>query len=43
MYDKLERRDEGNPFVSSYACMFYAEEALGWLEQRLAAERNKPF
>ena len=31
MYDKLERRDEGNPFVNSLACVFYAEEALGWL------------
>lgn len=39
MYDKLERRDEGNPFVNSVACMMYAESALGWLEQRLEAER----
>ena len=38
MYDKLERLDEGNPFVNSLACTFYAEEALGWLEQRLDAE-----
>jgi metallo-beta-lactamase class B len=38
MYDKVERRDEGNPFVNSLACTFYAEEALGWLEQRLEAE-----
>ena len=39
MYDKLERRDEGNPFVNSLACTFYAESALDWLEQRLKAER----
>jgi metallo-beta-lactamase class B len=40
MYDKLERIDEGNPFVNSLACTFYAEEMLGWLEQRLEAERR---
>lgn len=40
MYDKLERRDEGNPFVNSFACTFYAESALDWLEQRLDAERR---
>jgi len=39
MHDKLERRDEGNPFVNSLACTFYAESALGWLERRLDAER----
>ncbi len=39
MHDKLERRDEGNPFINSLACTFYAEQALGWLEQRLEAER----
>lgn len=39
MYDKLERRDEGNPFINSFACTFYAESALDWLEQRLEAER----
>jgi metallo-beta-lactamase class B len=38
MYDKRERMDEGNPFVNQLACTFYAEEALGWLEQRLQAE-----
>jgi metallo-beta-lactamase class B len=38
MYDKLERIDEGNPFINELACTFYAEEALGWLEQRLRAE-----
>jgi len=40
MYDKLERRDEGNPFVSNFGCTFYAETALGWLEQRLSSEGN---
>jgi len=40
MHDKLERRDEGNPFINSLACTFYAEQALGWLEQRLDAERR---
>jgi metallo-beta-lactamase class B len=39
MYDKLERIDEGNPFVTDLACMLYAEEMLGWLEQRLEAEK----
>jgi metallo-beta-lactamase class B len=38
MYDKVERVDEGNPFVNNLACTFYAEEALGWLERRLHAE-----
>lgn len=42
MYDKLERRDEGNPFVSSFGCTFYAETALDWLEQRLQAEGKAP-
>jgi metallo-beta-lactamase class B len=40
MHDKLERIDEGNPFVNGLACTLYAEEMLGWLEQRLAAERR---
>ena len=40
MYDKLERIDEGNPFVNSLACILYAEQMLGWLEQRLEAERD---
>lgn len=40
MYDKLERRGEGNPFVNSLACTFYAEQALAWLEQRLDAEKQ---
>jgi metallo-beta-lactamase class B len=38
MHDKLERREEGNPFVGNFACTFYAETALDWLEQRLDAE-----
>jgi metallo-beta-lactamase class B len=38
LHDKLERIDQGNPFVNELSCTFYAEEALGWLEQRLAAE-----
>jgi len=38
MYEKLEKRDEGNPFVNSLACTIYAESALGWLERRLQAE-----
>lgn len=41
MYDKLERMAEGNPFVNDLACTFYAEEALGWLEQRLDAEGSR--
>jgi metallo-beta-lactamase class B len=40
MYDKLERRDEGNPFVNKLACMLYAERSLEWLERRLEAERS---
>ncbi len=39
MYDKLERRDRGNPFVNDLACSFYAESSLDWLQQRLDAER----
>lgn len=40
LQDKLERRDEGNPFVNNVACSIYAETALGWLEQRLKSERH---
>lgn len=40
MHDKLERRDDGNPFVSDFACVFYAETILDWLEQRLGSERR---
>jgi len=40
MYDKLERRDEGNPFVGSFACVMYAESSLDWLQQRLSSEGN---
>ena len=39
MYDKLERRNDGNPFINEFGCVVYAEQALGWLEQRLEAER----
>jgi len=39
MQDKLERFDEGNPFVQNVACLLYADSMLGWLEQRLEAER----
>ena len=38
LHDKLERIEEGNPFVNELACTFYAEQALSWLEQRLDAE-----
>ncbi len=38
MQDKLERRDEGNPFVSNVACAIYAETMLGWLQRRLHSE-----
>ena len=40
MHDKLERRDEGNPFVNSLGCTFYAESALDWLERRLDSEKK---
>lgn len=39
MTDKLERFDQGNPFVQNVACLLYAESMLGWLERRLEAER----
>ena len=38
MDEKLERRDDGNPFVNPVACTIYAENSLGWLEQRLRSE-----
>jgi metallo-beta-lactamase class B len=38
MQDKLEKRDEGNPFVNNVACMMYAESSLDWLQQRLNSE-----
>ncbi len=40
MQEKLERRDDGNPFVNNVACMIYAESILMWLEQRLKSERG---
>ncbi len=39
LHDKVEKRDEGNPFVNNVACMLYGESTLGWLQQRLEAER----
>ena len=39
MTDKLERFDQGNPFVQNVACLLYADSMLGWLERRLEAER----
>ena len=39
MQDKLERTEPGNPFINNLACVLYAESMLGWLEQRLEAER----
>jgi metallo-beta-lactamase class B len=41
MQDKLENRDDGNPFVNNVACSIYAATALGWLERRLQAERGE--
>jgi len=38
MQDKLENRDDGNPFVNNVACAIYAESALDWLQQRLDSE-----
>ncbi len=37
---KLERRDQGNPFVNNLGCVLYAESSLDWLERRLEAERS---
>ena len=39
MHDKLERLDQGNPFVNNVGCLLYADSSLDWLEQRLQAER----
>ncbi|MGB5336405.1 MAG: subclass B3 metallo-beta-lactamase [Woeseiaceae bacterium] len=39
LQDKLERLDDGNPFVNNVGCLMYSETSLQWLEQRLAAER----
>lgn len=38
LQDKLERIDDGNPFVNNVGCLMYSETSLRWLEQRLAAE-----
>jgi metallo-beta-lactamase class B len=40
LQEKLEKRDEGNPFVNNVACMIYAESMLLWLEQRMDSERG---
>ena len=40
LQEKLQKRDEGNPFVNNVACMIYAESMLLWLEQRLESERG---
>lgn len=40
MQDKLERIDEGNPFVNNVACLLYADSSLQWLERRLEAEAS---
>lgn len=39
MADKLEKIDQGNPFVNNVGCLLYAETSLQWLERRLEAER----
>ncbi|MEL7185618.1 MAG: subclass B3 metallo-beta-lactamase [Pseudomonadota bacterium] len=41
LHDKIEKRDEGNPFINNVACLIYAESMLGWLEQRLDSERSR--
>lgn len=38
LHEKLERREEGNPFVNNVACSIYAQTALQWLEQRMHSE-----
>ena len=39
MEDKLERLDEGNPFINNVGCLMYSESLLRWIERRLEAER----
>lgn len=41
LQDKLERIDQGNPFINNVGCLLYAESSLQWLEQRVAAERSR--
>jgi metallo-beta-lactamase class B len=41
MHAKLDRRDQGNPFVNNVACMMYAESSLERLEERLRAESGQ--
>ncbi len=38
MYGKLERLDQGNPFVNELGCSLYAQSSMNWLERRLEAE-----
>ena len=40
MYAKLERMDQGNPFVNELGCSLYAQSSLNWLERRLEAEQK---
>ena len=40
MADKLEKIDQGNPFVNNVGCLLYAESSLQWLERRLEADRR---
>ncbi len=40
MHDKLERREQGNPFINPVSCLLYAESSLDWIAQRLQAERR---
>lgn len=41
MQDKLENRNDGNPFINNVGCMIYAEAALDWLQQRLQSEGGR--
>lgn len=41
MEEKLTRREDGNPFVNPVACAIYAENSLGWLQQRLESEGTR--
>ena len=41
LHEKLERREQGNPFINNVACTIYAETSLVRLEQRLRAESGR--
>ena len=41
MHEKLERRNDGNPFINNVGCMIYAENSLVRLEERLRAESGR--